>query len=191
MVREESYICCCMQYQKNMKKSHLILLTVFLSFNVYSQECGFDSNESILESNKKMEWFVKELTKKKLTITNDKNDIPPKVKKQLDCLNNGFSIANPKENYQSGCIVEKEVPSRHLNLLAKNDNYIVLIYNTYSAGISGNSIWIKYDDNGITDYWKGSTIGGLIIDSKFDLNKYIVETEKHVKKMNAILYGIN
>ena len=174
-----------------MKKYHLILLTIFLTLNSYSQECGFDNNESFSKSNKKMEWFVKKLTKQKLTITNDKNDIPYKVKKQLDCITNGFDIANPEEKHQSGCIVEEGIPSRRLNILAKNDNYLILNYNTYSVGISGNNIWIKYDDNGITDFWKGSTMGGLIIDSKFDLNKYIIHTELQVKKINTILYNRN
>ncbi len=148
----------------------------------YSQECGFDSNESITKSNKKMEWFVKRLTKQKLTITNDKNDIPILVKKQLDCFTNGFEIANPDENHQSDCTSEEGIPSRHLIILAKNDIYLVLNYNTYNLGISGHNIWIKYDKNGITEFWAGSSIGGLVVDSKFDLDKYFRKTEIQINE---------
>lgn len=174
-----------------MTKYLLLLLIVFSTINSYSQVCGFDSNDSITKSKKKMEWFVKNLAKQKLTITNDKNDIPVLVKEQLDCYTNGFDIVNPDENYQNGCSVEEGVPSLHLKILAKNDNYLVLNYNTYNLGISGHNIWIKYDENGITEFWTGSTMGGLIVDSKFDLNKYIVKVESQIKTINKYLQNNN
>jgi hypothetical protein len=172
-----------------MSKYIIIVFFIFSTLNSYSQECGFDTNDSIIKSEKKMEWFVNKLTNQKLTITNDKNDIPVLVQKQLDCFTNGFDIANPNENYQSGCDAEEGVPSRHLNILAKNENYIMLNYTTYNLGVSGHNIWIKYNKNGITEFWTGSTMGGLIVDSNFDLNKYIAQTELHVKKMNEIFNG--
>mgnify|MGYP003132229684 FL=1 len=160
-------------------KSLFYLLFTFLAFSytLYAQECGFDENEKLDKSEKKLDWFVKKLKKQGLVITNDKNDIPLKVKEQLDCYTNGFDLANPGEKYQGGCIVEEDVPSRELPLLAKTKEYLIISYNTYALGSSGHDIWIKYDETGITDFWSGSNMARFLLASRFELIKYIEETE--------------
>jgi hypothetical protein len=155
-----------------MKKYIVLILVSLTTLASYAQNCGFDSDTSTKESNKKMEWFVKKLMKQKLVITNEKNDIPIPVLKQLNCYTNGFDIANPDEKHQNGCGSDDDIPAFHLRLLAKNKDYLVISYNTYNLGISSHHIWIKYNKNGITDFWSASTGGGLVVDSKFDIYNY-------------------
>lgn len=170
-----------------MKKNILLFIICLTTLTTFAQDCGFDSSNSEKESNKKMDWFVKELPKQKMVVTNDKNNIPKQVLKQLKCYLNGFDIANPDEEHQSGCGSDGKTPSRHLTLLAKNKNYIVISYNTYNLGIASYHIWIRYNKDGITDFWSTSIGGGLIVDSKFDILNYYTHISSRVKELNKFL----
>lgn len=170
-----------------MKKNILLFIISIFTLTSYAQDCGFKYNHSEEESNKKFAWFLKKLPKQKLVISNDKNDIPIHVLKQLKCVSGGFDIANPDEKYQSGCSGDDDEPSRHLRLLAKNKNYLVMSYNTYSLGIASYHLWIKYDKNGITDIWYTSISGGLVVDSKFDFRNYYKLISNEVKKQNQMI----
>ncbi|MFK7748065.1 MAG: hypothetical protein AB8B65_06730 [Kordia sp.] len=170
-----------------MKKNILLFIVSIITLTSYAQDCGFKNDHSEEESNKKLAWFVKELPEQKLVISNDKNDIPTHVLKQLKCASGGFDIANPDEKYQSDCSGEDDKPSRHLKLLAKNKEYLVMSYNTYNLGISSYHIWIKYNKSGITDIWYTSTMGGMVVDSKFDILNYYKSISNQEKARTRLI----
>lgn len=170
-----------------MKKYILLILISLTTLISFAQNCGFENSSSTKESNKKMDWFVKELSKQEMTVTNDKNDIPKQVLKQLKCHLDGFVIANPNEKHQNGCSSDGKTPSRHLTLLAKNKNYIVISYNTYNLGIASYHIWIRYNKDGITNFWSTSIGGDLIVDSKFNILNYYTHISSRVKELNKFL----
>jgi hypothetical protein len=173
-----------------MKKYTTLFFLLFI-VTVVAQDCGFEYNTSQEATNTKMDWFEAEFAKQKLVVSNDKNDIPTQVLQQLQCHLNGFDIANPDEKHQDDCAAEEGLPSLHLSLLAKNENYLVFTYNTYSSGSSSHHIWLQYDTKGIINYWSASTIGILIIDENFNLQKYAKNVSTQVKNLNAILYSEN
>ncbi|OAD90702.1 hypothetical protein A7A78_05530 [Aequorivita soesokkakensis] len=160
-----------------MKQKILSLLILFITTTTFSQDCGFKNITDPAESNQKLNWFVKNLSKEELKISNNKNDIPLLVKKQLDCFFNGFDIANSDEPYQDDCSTIDGLPSKHLIFLAKNSDFLVMSYNKYSVGVSSYSIWIKYNKNGITDFWSNSMLGGLSEKSKKSMKEYIHAVE--------------
>lgn len=151
-----------------------VIFTIFFlpSFG-FSQDCGFQVEEDESKLNIIFQKFTENLANEDLVITQDKNSIPKQVKTQLDCLTNGFDIANPNDEYQDGCSDEKEFPTRHLTFLAKSENYLLISYNTYNLGISSYNLWIKYDHDGIIDFWSNAMLGELNSKHLNDTKSYI------------------
>jgi hypothetical protein len=134
-----------------------------------------------------MNWFVSEFAKQELVVSNEKSTIPKQVLQQLKCFYKGFHIANPDEKHQEDCNATAGLPALHISLLAKNENYLVLMYHTYSLGSSSRHIWIHFDTTGIIDYWSASTMGIFMIEEDFTLQKYCNAVSKQVTVFQKFL----
>lgn len=158
-----------------MKKFKLSIIIVLLTMSVFAQKknCKFQIDEKKIIENVSLVSFLNEFKNEKFVIYNDKNSIPKHIKKELDCIASEFSIANPDEEYQAGCIVEKDIPKRQLIFLAKNDDILVLSYATGGIGSSTHFLFIKYNSESIIDLWTGVGMGIIKHKSLEEITKYI------------------
>ena len=156
-----------------MKKLKFIILILF-SLNSFSQKnCPYKIDENKILENRNLDDFLNKFQSEKFVVLNDKNSIPKEVKKQLDCIARKFEIANPKEEYQQGCLIEKKIPSRGLFFLAKSDDILVLTYGTGGIGSSTHFLFIKYNSKGIVDLWTGVGMGIIKHKSLEEITKFI------------------
>lgn len=84
-----------------------------------------------------------------------------------------FSIANSTENWQFGCDVGDDLPSRQLIYFGLADNIALLAYLTGGVGISEHILIIKFSGEEIKDFWCGNVLANLA--NKEEILKYIKE----------------
>ncbi len=108
-----------------------------------------------------MDGFLFELQSDSFKIQNNKKAIPHFIKKQLRCLTNGFSIANPGQPYQESDYIRWKLPTRLLVFLAKSNDLLVMTY--YIGGMfrSGHMLFIKFNNKKILDLWTGYCFYGM------------------------------
>jgi hypothetical protein len=82
-----------------------------------------------------------------------------------------FSIANSTENWQFGCDVGDDLPSRQLIYFGLADNVALLAYLTGGVGISEHVLIIKFSGEEIMDFWCGNVLANLA--NKEEILKYI------------------
>jgi len=156
-----------------MEKVKFIII-ILITLNCTAQKkCQYEIDESKILENKNLDSFLNTFKSGQFKIYNDKNSIPTQVKNQLDCIVQNFDIANPKEEYQQGCILEKKIPSRGLFFLAKSDDVLVMTYGTGRIGSSTHFLFIKYNSKGIVDLWTGVGMGIIKHKSLEEITKFI------------------
>ena len=156
-----------------MKEIKFIIIILMTLNCIAQKKCQYEIDESKILENKNLDSFLIALKSEKIKVYNDKKSIPTQVKKQLDCIAKNFDIANPKEAYQQGCIVEKKIPSRGLFFLAKSDTVLVMTYGTGGIGSSTHFLFIKYNSKGIVDLWTGVGMGFIKHKSLEEITKFI------------------
>ena len=82
-----------------------------------------------------------------------------------------FSIANSTENWQFGCDVSDDLPSRQLIYFGLADNIALLAYLTGGVGVSEHILIIKFSGEEIKDFWCGNVLANLV--NKEEILKYI------------------
>ena len=133
---------------------------MLMSIQGFGQKnCGYKMDEKAIFENRNLDAFLNEFQKQKFTISNDKKEIPTFLIKYLDCKTGDFSIANPDEKFQDGCVVQKKLPKRQLTFLAKSKNILVMTYLTGGIGITSHFLFVKFDNNEIVDIWNATGMG--------------------------------
>lgn len=156
---------------RTLKFSIIIFL---LTFNGFAQKnCNYQIDEKKILENINLDSFLDKFKSEKFIVYNDKKSIPKQIKKELDCIAQKFSIANPEEEYQADCNVEKNIPKRQLIFLAKSEDILVMTYATGGIGSSTHFLFIKYDSKKIIDLWTGVGMGIIRHKSLEDISKYI------------------
>ncbi|NHM03668.1 hypothetical protein [Flavobacterium celericrescens] len=163
-----------------MKKIFIILLILNSVLLFGQKDCGFKIDEEKILKNENLDFFLNKLKKEKFDITNRKEDIPMHVFKQLECLNDEFTIANPNEDYQSSDIIDldKKLPERGLIFYAKSKSTLVLYYSiSIGPGITSKILFIEYNAEKITDFWCGNSMGRADVKDLEGIN-IIINREK-------------
>jgi hypothetical protein len=141
----------------------LIIILFLFSIQSYGQKnCGFIIDKERILKNEDLDYFLEKFETEKFEITNLKESIPKHINKQLKCLADGFSIANPNEEFQDSDVVDesKKLADRGLVFLAKSENTLILYYGISSGpGISSKYLFIDFDSKGIKKIWCGFGIG--------------------------------
>jgi hypothetical protein len=131
--------------------------------------CSLDTAKIL--ANENLDGFTYRMRTDAFEVLNDKKAIPVFVKKQLDCLAEGFKIANPDEEYACCCTDFKDLPRRKLIFLAKSKDMLALTYLRGGFGVSTHLLLIRFDKNKIVDIWAG--FGHESIQSVPDLLQFI------------------
>jgi hypothetical protein len=158
-----------------------LLLFPIISIGQKSNSFAIDTAKIL--TNENLDNFVQCLRTDTFQIFGDKDAIPKYVKKQLDRLTKGFSIANPNQDWQCCCTSPRRLPERQLNFLAKSKDVLVLTYKTGGWGISTHLLMIRFDNDKILDLWSGYCWTDI---TKVDeIVSYIDETRKSNRELNT------
>lgn len=147
------------------------------------KDCGFKIDKEKILKNENLDFFLNKLKNEKFDITNRKEDIPKHVFKQLECLNDEFTIANPNEDYQSSDIIDldKKLPERGLIFYAKSKSTLVLYYSiSIGPGITSKILFIEYNAEKIIDFWCGNSMGRADVKDLEGIN-IIINREKKLQ----------
>lgn len=153
-----------------------ILLSAFVSlitpFVVTAQtDCEFQIDSAKILMNKNLDNFISKIRNDSFNISYDKQDIPLFLKKQLDCLALGFSIANPYEEYQASDNIKIGLPKRQLIFLAESKDLLVMTYFTGGLSHWTHMLFIKFEKEKILDLWTG--VCHDILQSKNDILNFL------------------
>ena len=137
-------------------------LALLISINVFGQKnCEFKIDTAKILANQNLDNLLSQFQNDTFKITNNKKDIPRFIKKQLNCLTHGFSIANPGQPYQATDVVFKKLPWRQLVFLDRNNDMLVMTYLKGGIGLSRHVLFIKFKDKKIIDLWRGNCLNGM------------------------------
>ena len=161
---------------------------MFSIFTIGQENCNFKIDKHKILSNLNLDKFVMELQNDNFEIHYDKKFIPDNLIKSLVCLNGDFSIANPKERYQSNCVTNKKLPKRKLILLLKSKNNIVVTYFCGGFVTSVHILFLRFNNEKILDLWSGSSTEKL--SSKEDILRYIKENRNKKNGLNSSVISI-
>ena len=174
-----------------MEKLKFSIIIVLLTVNGFAQNnCEFQIDKKRILENINLDSFLTEFKTEQFVVNNDKKSIPKHIKKELDCITLEFSIANPNEEYQVGCIVEKDIPKRQLIFLAKSEDILVMTYATGGIGSSTHFLFIKYNSEKIIDLWTGVGMGIIKHKSLQEISKYISTQRNREWGLNTNLVSI-
>lgn len=173
--------------------------------SVVNGEFVIDTN-AILNNNN-LQSLIDELEKTDLTEKKTIAEIPSFIISFLDSLTDNFSIANPDEDWQVGCVVmgkeiqtkvydkktgdtliqitfdnSQPLPSRQLVYFGLGKDIALMTYYTGGIGKSEHILIIKFDNTNISDFW----CGNILTDVK---NK--AETLKYLKENKDKDWGLN
>jgi len=139
-----------------------LILAFSISIKVFGQRnCDFKIDTAKVLINQNLDKLLSELQSDTFNTTNNKKDIPRFIKKQLNCLAHGFSIANPGQPYQATDVIFKKLPRRQLVFLARSDNMLVMTYLKGGISLSRHVLFIKFKDKIITDLWSGNCLNDM------------------------------
>lgn len=151
-------------------------------------------------NNNNLQSLIEELEKTDLTEKKTVAEIPSFIKSFLDSLTDNFSIANPDEDWQVGCVVmgkeiQKKVydkktgdtliqitfdnshplPSRQLIYFGLGKDIALMTYYTGGIGKSEHIIIIKFDNTTFVDFWCGNILTD--VKNKAEILKYLKENK--------------
>lgn len=83
----------------------------------------------------------------------DKKAIPPFIKKWLDSLESGFTIANPKEEYACCCTSSGKLPRHQLLMIARSPKMMIMVYRTGGVGVWTTVLYAQFTGQKIDYSW--------------------------------------
>src|SRR5690349_21327491 len=114
-----------------MSIKYCVLLCLLMAYihSFGQRDCGYRIDTARILKDRNLDSLLTGLQLEEFQIFNDKKDIPITIRRQLACLSrDGFSLANPNENYQSGCIISKKLPVRQLIAFGRSKNFFIIDY---------------------------------------------------------------
>ena len=163
------------------------ILSLTFSLNAWGQgNCIFKIDTAKILANRSLTSYLLALQSDTFMVTNNKKDIPRFIKRQLNCLTHGFSMANPDKKYQATDVVGwriKPLPRRQLVFLAKSNHILVLTYYIGGIGRSNHLLLIKFKDKKILDFWTGSCLNGM--ETKQGIIDNINQNRHKVGRLNS------
>jgi hypothetical protein len=109
-------------------------------------------------TNNNLQPLIDNLEKSDLTEKKTVSETPIFIKSFLDNLTDSFSIANPGENWQVGCIIDEPLPARQLIYFGLGSEMALMTYYTGGIGKSEHILIFKFNENKIIDFWCGNIL---------------------------------
>ena len=137
--------------------------------NLSSVDGKYQIDTSAILNNNNLQQLIEDLEKTELAEKKTVAEIPSFLKTFLDSLTDGFSIANPSEDWQVGCtsltmvdekgnVINQETPKRQLIYFGLGQDLALMTYYTGGFGKSEHILIFKFKGNKILDFWCGSIL---------------------------------
>jgi hypothetical protein len=144
----------------------------------------YQIDTAMILTNQNLLPLIDDLDKTTLITHTNTKDIPYFIKTFLDSLTgNDFSIANPGEDWQAGCVIIEKLPSRQLVYLGLGNDIALFSYFTGGIGKSVHVLIIKFSDKIITDFWCGNVLVDL--NSKSEILEHLKKYKDNNGKLNT------
>jgi len=166
----------------------LLIASAITNKSFCQKNCSYTIDTAKILANKNLDSFLIKFEKDFFKITNNKNDIPKFIKRDLDCLANDFSLANPGEPFQQTDVIFQKLPWRQLVFLAKSKDLIVLSYLKGGWGLSQHLVFIKFKNEAIIDFWSGYCSQG--IKTKDQITDYIKKNRNVKSEFNSNIISL-
>lgn len=166
---------------------YCIIVLLFANSSLRGQnDCTFKIDTQRIFLNQNLDTFIHELELDTFHIIPDKRLIPPNVLNQLQCLAEGFGLANPKENFRCCCTSSPSLPQRQLIQLFISKELLVITYR-HGEGIVCNSriLIIKFNNSGILDLWTNFYGGSKL--TKQQIINYLIENKSKFRNTKTDL----
>jgi len=119
------------------------------------KRCDYLPDTAAILENRRLETLLRILRSEHPTTLHEKKFIPPFIQRQLDCITGSFSLADPGEEFQEGCVVTNELPRRRLVFLALGESIMSMVYETGGWASSNHILLVRFEGGRITDLWTG------------------------------------
>ena len=135
-------------------------------------------------NNKNLQPLIDLLEKSDLSEKKNVSALPTFIKSFLNNLTDSFSIANPGENWQVGCVVDQPLPSRQLIYLGIGKDIALMTYYTGGFGKLEHVLIFKFSNDKILDFWCGNITSDNIMNKK-EIVKYLKDNKDNEWGLNT------
>ncbi|MGZ4033579.1 MAG: hypothetical protein ACXVPU_10525 [Bacteroidia bacterium] len=146
-------------------KQIILFLFIFILTSSYSQKSSFgirgvdgkyQLDTNVILNNLNLDQLIVDIENSKMTSYKSKTKIPKQVTKFLKyATESNFSIANPGEDWNWGCVGRKRLADRQLTFVALSKDYCVMNYYSGGRGKFRHIVIFKFKNNQIVDFWSG------------------------------------
>lgn len=160
-----------------------------------------------------LQTMITELETSSLSQKKTVNEIPTFIRTFLDSLTDGFSMANPGEEWQEGCIIDhvwitrkeydpktgdstlvstqdmsQPLPSRQMIFFGLGENIALMTYYTGGWGKSAHIMIVRFERYQVADFWHGYGEGELT--NKQEIVSYLKTKTALHRRIDASLMDI-
>ncbi len=144
----------------------------------------YQIDTAFILSNKNLKKLIKSLENTDLAEKKSVSEIPIFIKTFLDEFTDSFSIANPVEEWQDGCIIENPpLPARQLIYLGLGSDIALMTFYSGGWGITEHILILTYKDNKILDFWCGNGMSDH--SNKLEILNYLKESMEKNRGLNT------
>lgn len=151
------------------------------SVSIVDEKYVIDS--AIILTNKNLDKFIKELKESELEEKTNKTEIPKFIFDFIIDITNEFTIANPNEDWQAGCVVFEELPRRKLEYFGLGSNVALMTYKSGGRGTSTKILMFYFENEKIIDFWCGSSLKNLL--NKEEIIQHLIENKEKEWGLNT------
>ena len=179
----------------------MVLSTICLSqtnpagIHRINNEYQIDTN--VVLENLNLSRLVSEMQLEKIKEYKSKEKTPLIILNFLKVVcDSNFTLANPKEDWNFGCVENKKLADRQLQVVGLSNDFCILAYKSGGRGVFRHLLIFKLKGNEIVDFWTGigsddNTIKGILkyITDNIGVRRYRVNADGTKETGHYVLNG--
>jgi len=118
-------------------------------------------DSALILSNRNLDNLINKIEESELEERTNITQIPKFIFKFINDITNEFTIANPNEKWQVGCVVFEELPRRKFEYFGLGSNVALMTYKSGGIGTSTKILIFHFDNDKIIDFWCGNKLKDL------------------------------
>jgi len=127
------------------------------------QPCEYRPDKEKIFANKSLNYFLRSITEPydPFKISHLRKEIPGDLLQEYYCLAEDTLLADPGEDYASGCVSHWGEPRRQLVFWALNSATFVMVYHHGVMGFSTKALFMRISGSRLIDLWVGDVGDGI------------------------------
>jgi len=118
-------------------------------------------DSALILSNRNLDNLINKIKESELEEKTNKTEIPKFIFNFINDITNEFTIANPNEKWQAGCVVFEDLPRRKLEYFGLGSNVALMTYKSGGRGTSTKILIFHFENDKIIDFWCGNKLKDL------------------------------